>query len=132
MYNQCLTRLEVLNVFSLQIEARLNDRALRCQHHHLVVLIPESRTDAPRVAHGKHLSAARQSAHHIATVEMRHRGFQDVGHTDVVVNILCDVYSRKPLFPGFYENPLYLTVQPMSHQFESDVGVAIDTRRLPL
>ena len=63
---------------------------------------------------------------------MGHSGLQHIGHRDVVVNITGDIGSvHSPVF-GLSIEPLHFTVQTVSHQFERDIGIAIDTRRLAL
>ena len=130
--NERLAGLKLTDVLSLQVKRRLQYGALAGNGHHLVVAIVEGRTDAPRVAHGEHLARSRQAAHHVAAVVVLHRSPQHVGHLYVVVNIVGDVRALQTLFLCDGIQPLHLAVEPMAHQFEGDVRVAIDTRRLAL
>ena len=88
-------------VLSLQVEARLNDRTLRGQDHYFVILIPEGRTYAPRVADGKQLAAACHPAHHVASVKVRHRGLQDIGYLNMIVYMGCDVSAFQAFLLSF-------------------------------
>ena len=63
---------------------------------------------------------------------MFHRGFKHVGHLYVILDITGDAEPFKPLGLGLPKEPLHLAVQPVPHQFERDVGVTVDARRLPL
>ena len=125
--NQRLTRLEFLDILCLQIESGLNHRTLRGQYHHLVILIVERRTDAPGVAHGKQLTRARETTHHVAAIEMRHRGLQHVCHLHMIIDITGDGSALQALLLSLDEKPFHLTVQTMPHQFERDIGITIDT-----
>ena len=59
--SQRLPRKEFVNVIGLHIESRLNDRTFGSDNKHLIITIPECGTDAPRIAHGEHLTATRES-----------------------------------------------------------------------
>ena len=50
----------------------------------------------------------------------------------MIIYIVGDVCAFKSFFLGFYKQSLHLAVQAVSHQFQCDVRVAIDTRRLTL
>ena len=127
-----LTRLQLLDIIGIQIKRSLQYRTFRCQRHHLVVMIIECRTNAPRVTHGEHLARTRQSTYHIAAIKIGHRGTKHITHLHMVVDISGDVCARKTLLLSFDEVALYLTVQTMAHPLQHDVGVAIDTRALSL
>ena len=95
-------------------------------------MIVECRTDAPRVTYGEHLARARQTTHHVATIIVFHGGTQHVGHLYVVVDIVGNVRTLQSLFLSLNKQTLYFAVQSVSHQFERDIRVAIDARRLTL
>ena len=127
-----LTRLQLLDVTSVQIKRGLQYRTFRCQRHYLVIMIIKRRTNAPRVTHGEHLTRARQSAYHITTIKIGHRGTKHITHLHMVVDISGDVCARKTLLLGFDEVTLHLTVQTVPHPLQHDVGIAIDARALSL
>ena len=120
------------DILAFQVERGLQDGTFAGQDDDLVVLVIESRTNAPRIANGKHLAASRQSAHHVTTVEIAHRGLQDVRHSDVVFNVTRNLAVLEPQLLGFREVALHLAVEPMAHQFERDIRVAIDAGALSL
>ena len=120
------------DILALQAKRGLQDGALAGQHDDFVVHVIEGRTDAPGVANGKHLAAARESAHHIAAIEIRHRGLQDVRHLDMVFNVAGYRRVLESLFLGFQEVALHLAIQTVAHQFEGDVGITVDARALAL
>ena len=126
-----LPRLQLDDVFAGQVEGGLEHGTLAGQCHHLVVTVEEGRADAPRVADGKHLAASRQAAHHVAAVVGMHGRAQHVGHVHVVLNVAGDVESFQPQPSGRFEVALHLAVQPVPHQLQGDVGVAVDAGRLP-
>ena len=74
VYDECLACRQLLNLFTCKVKGCLQYSTLAGHGNHLVVLMPKGRTDAPRVAHGKHLAAASHAAHHVAAVVVRHRG----------------------------------------------------------
>ena len=127
-----LAGLQFADGVGLQSEAGLNDGPLAGHDDHLVVVVVESGSDAPWVAHGKHFAAARQTTHHVASVEAVHRRAQHVAHLDVVVDMLSYVGSLKSRRLGFLIEPLHLAVKTVAHQFEHQVGVAEDAWRLTL
>ena len=90
-YSDSLTRLEFVDGLSRDVEGSLDDRALTRYYHHLVVLIPEGRSDAPRVADGKHLARARHATHYVASVKIPHGALEHVARLHVVVYIAGDV-----------------------------------------
>ena len=63
---------------------------------------------------------------------MAHRLLQHIGHLHMIVDIGRYVRALQSLLPGFGKQSLYLSIQTVAHQFEGDVRVAIDTRRLSL
>ena len=132
MNYQGLPWLQFPDILGLQVESSLDNGAFTGQHHNLVVLIIESWTDSPRVAHGKHLARTCESAHHVAAVEMRHGGFQHIPYLHVRINISGYLLPFHSLFLGFTEEPFHFTVQAVAHQFQGDIGVAIETGRLSL
>ena len=132
MDGECLSGQEFVNAIGGHIECGLNDRTFGCHHQHLFVTIPESRTDAPRVAHGEHLTAACEAAQHIAAVEERGGGAQDVGDVDVVLDVSGQVGAGESLHIGDVVDAFALAVEPVSHEFEHDVGVVVDAWMLPL
>ena len=132
MYDECLACRQLLNVFTSEVKGCLQYSTLAGHGYHLVVLMPEGRTDAPRVAHGKHLAAARHAAHHIAAVVVRHRGTQHIGHLHVVFYIMSNVCAFQSFLLSLDEQAFYFPVQSMPHQFERDIRVAVDAGGLPL
>ena len=123
---QCLACLQFVDVVSLHAEGGLNDGSLGGHHQHLFVLIPEGRTDAPRVAHGKHFATARESAQHIAAIEHGGGGAEYVGDVDVVFDVVGDVGAFQPLLTCHPVDAFALAVESVTHQFEHDVGVVVD------
>ena len=67
-HDQGLPRKEFADIRGFQVEGRLEDGPLAGQDDHLLIAVIEGGTDAPGVAHGEHLAAAGQPAHHIASV----------------------------------------------------------------
>ena len=67
-HDQGLPRKEFADIRGFQVEGRLKDGPLAGQDDHLLIAVIEGGTDAPGVAHGEHLAAAGQPAHHIASV----------------------------------------------------------------
>ena len=130
--NQRLTWLEFLDILCLQIEGGLDHRALRSQDYELIILIVERRTDAPGITHSEHLTRARETTHHITSIEMVHRGLQHIRHLHMVVDITGDGSALQALLTGLSVETLHLTIQTMAHQFERDIGITIDTRGLSL
>ena len=63
-----LSRLQLVHIISRYIQGCLNHRTLGRQHNDFIILVPESGTDTPRVAHGKGFAATRQSADDITSV----------------------------------------------------------------
>ena len=121
-----------MDVFRLKVECGLDDGTLARNHHHFVIPVPECGTDAPGVTHREHLAAPGQAAHYISTIEMRHRGTQHIFNQYVIINVTGYAGSLEAHALGFYEQSLHFTVQPVSHQFERDIGIAEETWRLPL
>ena len=132
LHHQGRARFEFLHVFTLQVERCLQHGAFARQGHDFVVLVVECRANAPRVAHGEHLSASRNTTHHVASVEVGHRGLQDVAHSDVVFDVARDVGVRQSFGLCLGEVTFHFPVEPMAHEFEHDVRVAVDARALPL
>ena len=131
-HDQGLTGTELVDVVGLQVEGRLDDGALTGHDDDLLVLIPEGRAYAPGIAHGEHLAAARQAAHHVAAVEMRHRRAQHVPHLHVVVDEFRDLDALQAQLPRDGIQALDLAVEAVAHQLQGDVGVAHDAGRLSL
>ena len=131
-YDKRLARIQLVDVIALEVKGGLQHRAFAGQSHNLVVLIPECGAYAPWVAHGKHLATAGQSTNHVTAIIVLHRLPKHVGHLYVVIDISCDVGTLQSFRLGFLKESFHLAVQPVAHQFEGDVRVAIDTRRLAL
>ena len=121
-----------MHFLCLQIEGGLKHWALAGHYHDFIVLVVESRTDTPRVAHGEHLSRTCDSTDHITTVEVLHRGLEHVAHLHVVLNVVGDVDVLHLHRLCCHEVALHLSVQTVAHQFEHDVGVAVDAWTLSL
>ena len=130
--NQRMAGWQFDDILTFQAKRCLQDGALAGQHDDFVVHVIECRTNAPGVAKGKHLAASRESAHHIAAIEIRHRGLQDVRHLDMVFNIACYRRVLESLLLGFHEVALHLAIQTVPHQLEGDVGITVDARALAL
>ena len=129
---QCLSRLQFMDLLGLEGEHRLYDGALGRHHDHFVVPIPEGRTDAPRVAHGEHLAAARQATHHIAAVPQGRGGAQHVVHVDALFDIFRHSRALQSPAYGLGIQAFALAVEPVPHLFQHDVRVGVDARMLPL
>ena len=67
-HDQGLSGKEFTDIRGLQVEGRLEHRPLAGQRNDLLIAVIERGTNPPGIAHGKHLAAAGQSAHHIASV----------------------------------------------------------------
>ena len=65
---QRLPGLQLPHCLYRQVKRRLYHGALACQHHHFLVRVVERRSDAPRVAHAEHLTAARNPTYHITPI----------------------------------------------------------------
>ena len=63
---------------------------------------------------------------------MAHGGLQYIRYLYMVVDMPCDGGTLQSQFPGLDEEALHLTVEAVAHQFEGDIGVAIDAGRLSL
>ena len=132
MHNERTSRIQFLYVITFQVEGGLQHRAFAGQGNDFIILIPESGTYAPRVAHGEHLTTACKAAHHISTVKIGHGGLQHVGHVHMVFNIGRDVTVLETQTLGIDKVALHFTVKPVPHQFKGDVAVAVDSWILPL
>ena len=110
-----------MDVLALEVEGGLEHGTFAGHGYQLVVTAIEGRPDAPGVAHGEHLAAACEAAHHIASVVVAHRGAKDVGHLHVVVDMACDVDPLEPHLLGFHEEPLDLAVEAVTHKLEGEV-----------
>ena len=121
---------QLLNFLSLQVEGGLEHRALTCQHHNLIILIIESRTDAPRVSHGEHLARTGDTANHITTIKVLHCGLEHIAHLHVVFDIVGDVEVFHLHRLGSHKVALHLSVEAVSHQLQHDVSIAVDARTL--
>ena len=119
--DKCLAGLEFVDVVGMKIKGRLQYRSLAGESDDFVIAIVKRRTDAPGVAHGKHLAAACQSTHHVASIVVTHRGAQHVANFDMIVDISGEFGALKSLFLGFDEESFHLAVEAMSHQFERDI-----------
>src|SRR5574344_425708 len=91
--DQSLTRLQLFYRFEGNIESSLNDRTLRSQNDNFIVGIIESWSNAPRIAHRKHLTATSQSVDDISTVPYLARCLQYVGNIHIIFYIIGDVHS---------------------------------------
>ena len=129
---QRFPRRQLADFPGIHIENSLEDRPLTGQGDYLIIPIIECRTYPPRIPDREHLAAPGQSAHHIASVEFVKRGAEDVLYLDIVVNKPCDLQTFFPGLLGLHVVPLDLPVQAVSHQFKSDVSVAVDAGGLPL
>ena len=116
LHRQHLPRQQFRNPVGIEVEARLYHRPFACHHHHFVVLIPEGRPYAPRVAHGKHLARACNAAHHVASVKERHRRAQHTAHLHVVVDVPGYVGVAQLSLSGLGIEALHFAVQTVAHQ----------------
>ena len=132
MHDERLACRQLLNVIAGEVEGRLQYGTLTGNGHNLIVPIEEGRPYAPRVAHSKHLAAACHAAHHVASVVVGHRGAQYICHLNVVFDVMGNVYAFQSFCFSFDKETFHFSVQAMPHQFECDVGVAVDARRLSL
>ena len=130
--DQRLSGQELADIPDFQVEGRLEHGTFAGQHHEFVVAIVKRRTDAPGIAHGEHLAASRQAAHHIAAVEVDHRRTEDIRHAHVIFDVMRDGKPFQTLLPGLGEQALCLAVQAVSHQLQRDVGIAVQSGRLTL
>ena len=132
MYYQCLTWQQFMHVVTINIKSGLQHGALAGQGYNLVVAVVECGSYAPGVAYAEHLATTRQSAHHKTAVVVLHGGAQYVGHLNVVVDIVGNVDACQTLCGGLLIQAFHLAVQSVSHQFQGDIRVAVDTWTLAL
>ena len=69
---------------------------------------------------------------YVAPIIVAHRRAQHVGHVDIVIDIPRDVRTFQSLLLRFLEQAFHFAVQPVPHQLQRDVGVAVEPGRLPL
>ena len=131
-HDQRLTRLQLLHLVARQIEGGLKHRTLARHSDEFIVPVEEGGADTPRVTHGEHLTATRQTADHIASVEVRHGGGQHVADVHMRVHIVGDLRIDPTRLLRLTVEALHLTVQAMAHQLQHDVRVAVDARVLSL
>ena len=130
VHHQSLAGFEFLYLVGFKVECRLQDGSLAGQHQYLVVLVPERRPYAPRVAHGEHLARARHSADDETAVPQRCSSAQDVAHVDVFLDEVGDILPRQSTLDGDVEEAFALAVEPVPHLFQQDERVAVDARML--
>ena len=63
---------------------------------------------------------------------MGHGGLQHIRHLHMVIDIIGDIGALQALLLSLLEESLHLTIETVTHQFEGNVRVAIDTGRLTL
>ena len=63
---------------------------------------------------------------------MGHGGLEHIGYLYIVFDIAGDVYAPEAFHMRIAIEAFHLTVEPMPHQFQRDIGVAVDTGRLTL
>ena len=132
MHDECLACRQLFNVIATEVEGRLQYGTLAGDAGDFVVPIEEGWPYAPRVAHGEHLAAARHATHHVASVVVGHRGAQYICHLNVVFDVMGDVYAFQSFFLSFDKETFNFSIQAMSHQFQCDVGIAVNAWRLSL
>ena len=125
-----MSGLKLVNAIGRYVQHRLNDRTLGSEHHNFIVHIPETRTNTPRVAHGKTFSASRQSADYIASVPLGAGRFQYIGQVDAVLNGMGNVHPFQPFCLAFVEEPFHFAVEPVPHLFQHDIRIGILARML--
>ena len=125
-----LSRKQFLNVVLLQIEGGLQNGAFAGDGADFIVFVVEGGTDSPRVTHREHLTTARHSAHHISAIEMRQRGFQDVSHVHVIVDIFGHLLLFQSQSQCFLVATFHLSVKTVPHQLQQNVRIAVNTRVL--
>ena len=130
--NDGLSRQQFVDFFGSQVKGGLQHGALAGTCHQFVADVIECRTYAVRVAHGKEFAASRESAHHISAVEERHGSLQHIGDVHVRVDVVRNVRAFETLFLRLDEEPFHLAVETVPHDFEHDVGVAVNARTLSL
>ena len=113
--NKRLAWHQFVDILTLQVEGRLQYRALAGKGYNFVVTIVERRTYAPWVAHAKHLATASQSTHHVTTIVVLHRLLQHVAHLHMIIYVAGDISALKSFFLGFYKQSLDLAVQSVAH-----------------
>ena len=122
---------QFLDVPRMNVHHGLDDRTFGGDHHDFLIGIIEGRTDAPRVAHGKHLAAPGQSADDKAAVPRRHAARQHLRQVDSILNSLRNLNTLQALgFAGGVEL-LHFAVEAVPHLLEHDIGVGIFARMLP-
>ena len=110
--------LELFDVGRHGVEGGLDDRPFGGGHDHLVILVPEARADAVRIAGDERVATADDAAHHVAAVPVDGGPTQDVGH----IELICDEAADFCVFvAGILELPeglFDLFVEEVAHLLE--------------
>jgi len=85
-----------------------------------------------RIAHGKHLATAGDTRYHVSAIEMPHRSLQDVLCQHMLIDVFGNVLALQAKLLRLHKVALHLSVKAVSHQFQHDIAVAVDTRTLSL
>ena len=129
-YKDSLSRLQFIDASGRYIQGSLNDRALGCQYHDFIVHVPESRTNAPRIAHRKRLTATGHTADHIASIPLLARSLEDIAQINAVFYSVSDIHAFQTFLLTFHIEALHLAIQTVPHLFQHNICVGIFTRML--
>ena len=128
---QCLSRQQLMYLFPRHINNRLYHRTLAGKNQYLVVLIPKSGTNPPRITHRKTLSTTGHSAYHVTTVPSTACSLQYFRQIDTFLDGTSDIESFQSFFLALMVQMFHLTVQPMSQLFQKNISIGIPTWMLP-
>ena len=129
-YKDSLSRLQFIDASGRYIQGSLNDRALGCQYHDFIVHVPESRTDAPRIAYRKRFTATGHTADHIASIPLLARSLEDIAQINAVFYSVSNIHAFQTFLLTFHIEALHLAIQTVPHLFQHNICVGIFTRML--
>ena len=127
---ECLSRLQFFNFLNRYIECCLNHRTFRCQDSYFIILIPESRTDPPRITNSERLTTSGQSADNISPIPLFTGRTQHIGKIDMLFNKPGDTHTRLPFCFCKIKETFYFPVETMPYLFEHNISIGIFARML--
>ena len=127
---ECLSRLQFFNFLHRHIECCLNHRTFRCQNSYFIILIPESRTDPPRITNSERLTTSGQSADNISPIPLFTGRTQHIGKIDMLFNKTGDAHSRLPFRFCKIKEAFYFPIETMPYLFEHNISIGIFARML--
>ena len=129
-HKDSLSRLQFIDASGRYIQGSLNDGTFGRQYHDFIVHVPESRTDAPRIAYRKRFTATGHTADHIASIPLLARSLEDIAQVNAVFYGVSDIHTLQTFLLTFHIEALHLTIQTVSHLFQHNICVGIFTRML--